>query len=151
MLKTIRSFFADLEGPEGERPFTGTDHRLAAAALLYRVIAIDGVVSPDERKKLGEVLMRQYQLDEAESAELMEAAENAERDAVDLFGFTSVLKRRLDAEGRLRVIEMMWEMVYADGETNEFEDNVVWRVAELLGISSRDRILLKQRVRDHRS
>jgi uncharacterized tellurite resistance protein B-like protein len=41
---------------------------------------------------------------------------------------------------------MMWELVYADGQVSEFEDNVVWRAADLLGISSRDRIELKHRV-----
>ena len=46
---------------------------------------------------------------------------------------------------------MMWELVYADGQVSEFEDNVVWRAADLLGISSRDRIDLKHRVAERRS
>jgi uncharacterized tellurite resistance protein B-like protein len=54
--------------------------------------------------------------------------------------------REVDDAGRLRIIEMMWELVYVDGKVTEFEDNVVWRAAELLGISSRDRIDLKHRV-----
>jgi uncharacterized tellurite resistance protein B-like protein len=54
--------------------------------------------------------------------------------------------RSVNEEGRLRIVEMMWELVYADGQVSEFEDNVVWRAADLLGISSRDRIELKHRV-----
>jgi uncharacterized tellurite resistance protein B-like protein len=54
--------------------------------------------------------------------------------------------RQVDDAGRLRIVEMMWELVYADGEVNEFEDNVVWRAADLLAVSSRDRIDLKHRV-----
>jgi uncharacterized tellurite resistance protein B-like protein len=54
--------------------------------------------------------------------------------------------RSVNDEGRLRIIEMMWELVYADGQVSEFEDNVVWRAADLLGISSRDRIDLKHKV-----
>ena len=54
--------------------------------------------------------------------------------------------RSVDEEGRLRIVEMMWELVYADGQVSEFEDNVVWRAADLLGVSSRDRIDLKHRV-----
>ena len=53
--------------------------------------------------------------------------------------------RSVNEEGRLRIIEMMWELVYADGQVSEFEDNVVWRAADLLGISSRDRIDLKHK------
>jgi uncharacterized tellurite resistance protein B-like protein len=52
----------------------------------------------------------------------------------------------VNEEGRLGIVEMMWEMIYADGQVTEFEDNVVWRAADLLGISSRDRIDLKHRV-----
>ena len=48
---------------------------------------------------------------------------------------------------RERIVEMMWQLVYADGSVHEFEDNVVWRVAELLGVSSQVRIRLKQAVR----
>ena len=55
--------------------------------------------------------------------------------------------RSVNEEGRLRIVEMMWELVYADGQVSEFEDNVVWRAADLLGVSSRDRIDLKHRVR----
>ena len=76
----------------------------------------------------------------------MAAAEKSEHEAVDLYYFTSVLKRTLDDAGRHKVIEMLWKMAMADGVVHEFEENAVWRVAELLGVSSRDRILLRQRV-----
>jgi uncharacterized tellurite resistance protein B-like protein len=79
---------------------------------------------------------------------LVEAAKDAEAEAVDLYGFTSVLKARLDAADRERIVAMMWTLVFADGKVHEFEDNVVWRVAELLGVSTQTRIRLKQAVRD---
>jgi uncharacterized tellurite resistance protein B-like protein len=69
-----------------------------------------------------------------------------EGEAVDLYHFTSVIMRSVNEAGRLRIIEMMWELVYADGQVSEFEDNVVWRAADLLGVSSRDRIDLKHSV-----
>ena len=53
--------------------------------------------------------------------------------------------RSLDEDGRRRVIGMMWEMAYSDHKVSEFEDNVMWRVADLLGISARERIELKER------
>jgi uncharacterized tellurite resistance protein B-like protein len=59
--------------------------------------------------------------------------------------------RTVDEAGRLRIVEMMWELVYADGTVSEFEDNVVWRASDLLGISSRDRLELKHRVAERRS
>ena len=59
--------------------------------------------------------------------------------------------REVDEEGRLRIVEMMWEMVFADGKVTEFEDNVLWRAADLLGISGRDRIDLKHRVAERQA
>jgi len=75
----------------------------------------------------------------------------AEHEAVDLYHFTSLINRTLDEPGRLGVVEMMWEIVLADGRVTEFEDNLMWRAADLLGVSSRDRIALRRRVADERA
>ena len=85
-------------------------------------------------------------LDVGTADRLISSATRVEGEAVDLYHFTSVIMRSVNEEGRLKIVEMMWEMVYADGQVTEFEDNVVWRAADLLGISSRDRIDLKHRV-----
>ena len=77
----------------------------------------------------------------------MAEAEAADKEAVDLYGFTSVLKQQLDVKDRERIVGMMWELVFADGNVHEFEDNLVWRAAELLGVSSQARIRLKQSLR----
>jgi uncharacterized tellurite resistance protein B-like protein len=106
-------------------------------------------VSDEEREMLSTLLGRRFELDPAETKSLLKAAENADAEAVDLYGFTSVLKRRLEAADRERIIEMMWKLVYADGSVHEFEDNAVWRVAELLGVPSQTRIRLKKTVRDN--
>ncbi|WP_417769318.1 TerB family tellurite resistance protein [Stappia sp.] len=126
--------------------FAEDDHRLAAAALLVHIVSVDGVVDEAERAALTEVLKQNYQLTPDMTAELIQAATRRDNEAVDLYGFTSVLKRNLEIEERLKVLEMMWELVYADGTVHEFEDNTVWRVAELLGISSRDRLALRRKV-----
>ncbi len=149
MIDAIRRFFAELTTDGGDKVTMGEEQvRLAVAALLFRVIAIDGVVSEEERETLSDVLRRHFDLDPQTTMSLVEAAEDAEAEAVDLYGFTSILKSRLDAADRERIIEMMWQLVYADGKVDEFENNVVWRVAELLGISTQTRIRLKQTVRD---
>ena len=77
---------------------------------------------------------------------MIDKATLAEHESVDLFHFTSLLNRALDEEGRARVIEMMWEIVYADGRRDELEDNLLWRAADLLGVSQRQRIELRQRI-----
>lgn len=148
MLDAIRTFLSEMSGAAEKKEFGEDDYRLAAAALLFHVIAVDGVVSPEEREKLTELLMRRYQLDRTGVQRLIAAAETADNEAIDLYGFTHVLKQHLDPAGRERIVELMWILVYADGTVHEFEDNVIWRVAELLGVSSEARIRLKRAVRD---
>lgn len=144
MLAAIRRFVADLAGSPADQNLREADHRLAAASLLYHVLALDGVVDPDERARLRALLMSEFSLGEAESEALIDEAAEADREAVDLYGFTSLLKSHLDDDGRRNVIGLMWQMVYADGAVHELEDSILWRVAELLGVSSRDRMLLKK-------
>jgi uncharacterized tellurite resistance protein B-like protein len=149
MLDSLKKFFSELAVKPANR-FDENDYRLAAAALLIHVMSVDGAASDAEREVLRTVLKSQFELDDAALDELIEAATEADREAIDLYHFTSLLNRVLDEAGRLRVVEMMWELVYADGRVNEFEDNVVWRTADLLGISSRQRITLRRRVAGER-
>lgn len=124
--------------------FDDNDPRLAAAALAFHLIAVDGVVADIERNRLRATLKARYNLGDDETGMLVEEARLKDLEAVDLYGFTSVLKRQLGEEQRGQVVEMLWELVYADGEVHEFEDNTLWRVAELLGVSPRERIRLRK-------
>lgn len=151
MFKAIREWL-QMEGlvEDDEREFGPDDHRIAVAALLVHLVAIDGEITVDERRVLREVLADHYDLTAEDTETLVKLAKERDDEAVDLYGFTSVLKRVLDENGRKQVIEMMWEMGYADGRISEFEDNTVWRVAELLGVTSRERIEIKKRVEARR-
>ncbi len=147
MFQNLKTLFSELtHSPSDEPAFAANDYRLAVAALLVHMIAVDGTVTNDERTHLLTVLKTYYELGDDEAATLVAAARERDEEAVDLYGFTSLLKRQLDEDGRRKVVEMMWDIAFADGTLHEFEDNTIWRVAELLGISSRDRIALRQKV-----
>lgn len=147
MLDGLRQFITDVISPAHEpRDFDDTDYRLAATALLVHVVSLDGEPSEAEKRKLHGLIESRFGLDRGTADKLIASATLVEGEAVDLYHFTSVIMRSVDEAGRLRIVEMMWELVYADGQVSEFEDNVVWRAADLLAISSRDRIDLKHRV-----
>lgn len=148
MFESIRSFMSDLagSGEDDGAQFSVTDHRVAAAALLVHLTDVDGVVEPHEKEALHAIVKSRFSLSDAEAEELIAIARKRDEESIDLYHFTSVLKRSLDAEGRAGVIEMMWELVFSDGAVHELEDNVVWRVAELLGVSTRERVELKRRM-----
>jgi len=151
MFESIRKFLAEVsQGGKQPAHFEHNDYRLAAAALLVHAAEIDGNISEVERNKLHAVIKRRFDLDEAETDALVAEATEAEHEAIDLYHFTSLINRALDQDGRRRVVEMMWEIVYADGRVTEFESNLIWRAADLLGISSRERIELGRRVASER-
>ena len=151
MLDGLRQFIADVVAPQDNRSFDDTGYRLAATALLIHVVSLDGEPSKREQRKLHSLIESHFGLDPGHADKLIASATLVEGEAVDLYHFTSVIMREVDEAGRLKIVEMMWELVYADGQVSEFEDNVVWRAADLLAISSRDRIELKHRVAARRS
>ena len=141
MFDAFRNFVAEfVDGDRHPSQFADDDYRLAAAALLVHAAAIDGDMSQAERDKLHAIVKRRFGLDDGATDELIDKATVAEQEAIDLYHFTSLLNRTLDEEGRARIIEMMWEIVYADGRRDELEDNLLWRSADLLGVSPRQRI-----------
>jgi len=145
--ESFRALIAEFS-ESGKHPsrFDESDYRLAAAALLVHTASIDGKISDAERAKLHAVIKQSFDLDDETTDELVAEAAGADQEATDLYRFTARLNRSLDEKGRARMVEMMWQIVFADGVVTEFENNLVWRAAELLGISSNERIALRKRV-----
>ena len=139
MLESLKDFFATLTGGAAARP-DADDARVAAAALLFHVAEADGTASELEIETLRRVLAAEYGLDDETARRIEAAGEAADAEAVDLYRFTSVLMRHLDETERVRFVELLWRVVFVDGTVHELEDNVVWRIAELLGVSTRDRM-----------
>ena len=151
MFEAFRRLIADVgEGAKPAHRFEENDYRLAATALLVHAARIDGQFAEAERAKLSALMKSRFGLDESAAAELIAEATELEREAIDLYHFTSQLNRELDEKGRARMVEMMWQVAYADGVISEFEDNLIWRAADLLGVSQRERIALRNRVAETR-
>jgi uncharacterized tellurite resistance protein B-like protein len=149
MFERLFSFVKELprlESAKKTQTFSEEDPRLAAAALMFHVIEADGEQHEQERKRLSDLLSQAYGLQGDDLQALIKAAEIADQESIDLYRFTSVLKRHLDTPARMHFIEVLWEIVYADGEVGEIEDNIMWRIAELIGVDQQQRIGLKLRV-----
>jgi len=143
MFNALRDFVRQIgQKPEAQH-YSNDDRRLALAALLVHCMAVDGVVDDVEREKLRVLLADEFGLAGDDLETLVSEAIAADDEAVDLYRFTSVLTRNLAAEDRVHVVEQLWEIVFADGKVHEFEENLVWRVAELLGVARHDRLAMK--------
>jgi uncharacterized tellurite resistance protein B-like protein len=125
------------------------EHRLqlATAVLLVEVMCASGEVSTAEREHVLQVLRQKFDLADDERAQLLELAEHTQRHATDFHAFTSALNERLDHAQKVRVIEAMWGVAYADGHLAAHENHVLWRVADLLHVPQGAYINAKMRAR----
>lgn len=125
-------------------------HHLAAAALLVEAALTDGQFGTLERGHIQDLLAERFGLGRDVAAALLERAETEARNAVEWHGFTNVLKQAYDAAGRVEIIEMLWEIVLADGRVDDYEASLMRRVAGLLyvadGVSAEARERARQRL-----
>lgn len=138
MLKTLKDLFDSLLSPESvvHAQGCGDDHamQLAAAVLLVEVMRADASLAEAERGAVRQALVEKFQLQPDEADRLTEVAEAAAREATDLFAFTSRVDSCWDMPRKLRLIELMWGVAYADGRLSDHERHVMWRIADLLHI-----------------
>jgi uncharacterized tellurite resistance protein B-like protein len=152
MLASLKDFISTLAG-ESKRSnrYEEDGCRVAIAALLIRAASMEADMSLARRAKLHGVLKAYFGCDDEVTIELIADGGKAAREAVDLYHFTKPINFLLSDEGHRRIIQMMWEVLYADGSVSPLESNIVWRTADLLGVSSRQRIELRQRIASERA
>jgi len=116
---------------------TDLEHTLhvATAVLLVEVTRADFIVEPSERLRLRQLLEQQFELSAEELDALLEQAETDADRLVSIQHITRLMNQHYDHAMKRRVIEMMWHMVYADGEKDHYEEHLIRQVADLLYIS----------------
>jgi uncharacterized tellurite resistance protein B-like protein len=140
--RTLLDSFTSADG--GSSLSAENDPKVAFMALCLQVIEADGLVLDSEKRALKDLIQTHYGLNDSEYDRLKQAGEAAEQESVDYYRFTSVLKKALNPDQHAEIIGLLWDIVYADGERSELEDNIVWRVAELLSVPGRVRIMKRQ-------
>jgi len=120
--------------------------RLATAALLVEAASLDGNYDAMERTRIEHLLARRFELDEAAVEALLAAAERRMADSVQLEPFTRAVKNASTEPERIELIEMAWEVAYADGTLDDYEANLMRRLGGLLGIADRDVGAARKRV-----
>lgn len=146
MLAKIKSFLSG--GDEGENTPDANDDGVAAAAVAVFVEAaqLDGDFDEDERRVIGNILTERFQLS-AEDAEALINDALREHDSPNkVYAATRLIRDVFSDEERIDVLEMLWEVAYADGEVHDYEANLVRRVAGLLYVQDRDSGRARKRV-----
>lgn len=114
------------------------DEQVAAAALMVEAARLDGAVEPKERAKILELLERHFDLPPGLARQLLERAERSATESVAWQGFTRAIKDALEPDARVGILEMLWEVAYADGALHDYEASLLRRVAGLLYVDDRE-------------
>ena len=133
MLDAIKSFFGRHAAPASEAE--GSSERglqVAACALLLELAHADREFTPEERRHVEEALLRHVDLPAETVGELMALAEAERQAATDLYQFTSLINTHYDEGQRMVLAEVLWRVVYADGELSKHEDYLMRKLANLL-------------------
>jgi uncharacterized tellurite resistance protein B-like protein len=133
-----------LAAPAPERP--PEDLRVAVAMLLVEAACRDDVFGPKERTVIARLLTEKFALSQDECAELLRSAEAASANIVQIHPYTRAVFEQMSPDERIQLIEMLWEVVYADGVLDPEEDALIRRLGGLIYITDRDRVLARQRV-----
>jgi len=132
---------------KGEAPKTGpADLREAVAVLLLEAAHRDDHFSAEERAAIARILPSRFPLSEEECASLIAHAEKTSADMVQLHPYTRAIAEEMEPAGRIELIEMLWEVAYADGVLDPEEDALIRRIGSLIYVSDRDRVLARHRV-----
>jgi uncharacterized tellurite resistance protein B-like protein len=148
MLKAIRDFFEQHIGPTPAQDQEEHRLQLATAALLVEVVRGDGSIAPAEREAMLAAIAGKFSLTPQEAAALVGLAEQETKLASDYFQFTSLINRSFSPARKLRVVELMWQVAYADAALSAHEQHVLRKVAELLHVPHGDYIAAKMRAKE---
>lgn len=150
MLNSLKKLFDRLSPLPANADRHTQDHalQLATAVMLVEVMRSDATFHDDEREAVLAALQEKFVLDADEAHDLTQRAHETARQASDLFTFTSRINEHFDMSKKLRMIELMWAVAYADGHLADHERHVMWRVADLLYIPQGAYALARIRARD---
>jgi uncharacterized tellurite resistance protein B-like protein len=147
MFKRLKEILAPPPPPEvGKVRHSFEERQLAAAALLVEAARLDQGFAEAERSRIEELVVERFGLAPDEAADLVAEAEQMAADSVQWQGFTRAIKDGFDYDERVEIIEMLWEVAYADGELHDFEASLIRRITGLLYVADCDSGEARKRV-----
>jgi uncharacterized tellurite resistance protein B-like protein len=147
MLKRLKQLLdASLQPGPASAP-ADAEHalRLATAVMLVEVMRADTSFGDGERDIVRAALVEKFALTPDEAEALAELAVDTARQATDYYGYTSLINERFEMPAKLRMIELMWRVAYADGHLSDHERHVLWRIADLLHVPKGAYALARER------
>ena len=143
MFESFKSLFFGESGSSSA--IADDDPRLAAAALLVEAAMVDGTLEGVEGARIISLLCERFTLSEPDAKALLARARALQAQSSQLYPFAKVIVEKFEAHQRTDVMEMLWEVVFADGRLHDYEASLVRRVAGLIFVSDQDSGAARQR------
>jgi uncharacterized tellurite resistance protein B-like protein len=146
MFKNLKAFFeSSLQKSEGESATRQKSLELAAAVLMLEISMADSDFADEERELIESIMIKNFHMGEDESREIIKLAEQEVDHAVSLHEFTRLVNETLPPEERIEIIELLWQVAYADAVLDKYEEYYIRKIADLLYVSHSDYIKAKHR------
>ena len=147
MLSKLQRFFDQYLAEKTENK-TPLEHRLqlASAALMVEMVHVDDEATEEEEKKIRQLVKQRFQLNKAEVEALLELAHNEKHEATDYYAFTSLLNAHYTQQQKIKLVEDLWHIAYADNELDKYEEHLLRRLTDLLHVPHQDFIRTKHKV-----
>lgn len=149
MIEKLRHFFENFLSPEGGGQDKRRDDeriKLAVAALLLEIADSDFAQAPEERREIKYVIEQHFELTGGQTDALISLAEAEHAASTDYFQFTRLINQHYTPEEKVRLIEVLWRVAFADGKLHRYEEHVIRRLSDLLHVSHTSFIAAKHRV-----
>lgn len=143
MLRALRDLFDSLAAPAASPTRSDHELHLATAVLLVEVMRADPALGEPERLAVVRALARNFALGPGELDRLVELAHETARSANDFYRFTSVINDAWSHEQKVRMVECMWQVAYADGHLDAHENHLISKVAGLLHVTHGEYVAAK--------
>ena len=150
MFKSIIQAIKKEPSGAAEKTDSELELQIATCALLIEMAHADDECTAEEEAHIAELMQQRFGLSHDAFEELRSLADQRRQEQIDLWGFTSTIKKNFSAEQKMQVMEMLWSVIYADETLADYEDHLVHTLAKLLDIDHRDMINAKLKVLDAR-
>ncbi|MCU7933037.1 MAG: TerB family tellurite resistance protein [Candidatus Thiodiazotropha sp. (ex Codakia rugifera)] len=148
MIKAIKDYFDTYLAPDSDEKTHQLEQsiRLAVAVLLVEIAESDFEEAPEERRVILQSIQRQFDLNRASAEQLMALAKEEHTESTDYFQFTRLINEHYTEAQKIKVVEALWQVAFADQELHRYEEHVIRRLAELIYVPHNDFIAAKHRV-----
>ncbi|WNC71636.1 TerB family tellurite resistance protein [Thalassotalea psychrophila] len=146
MLTRIRIFIRNLQQDTVVNNTLSLE--IATAVLLFEVMRADHKYEDEEKVKLIELLQHHFQLDKSEVNDVLALAEDESHHANDFYRYTTLINEQYELSDRIKIVELLWQVAYADGHLDVIEEHIIRRIADLLHLRHGEFIQCKLKVQN---